>query len=185
MDDLDAAARADAVLVARALRDEDAAAFGQLVRRHQGAIRAQLRRLTRRDEAWADDLAQETFLQAWRKLGQFRAEARFSTWLYRIAYMVFLQSIRGRRVVIERPASEEAPSIDETGGSDLRHDLDRAMQNLTEAERMALTMCYDFDMSHGEAAYVLGIPEGTVKTHVARGKAKLRESLSAWAEGPD
>ena len=184
MDEPDAAASADAVLVARALRDEDAVAFGELVRRHQGAVRAQLRRLAGRDEAWADDLAQETFLQAWRKLGQFRAEARFSTWLYRIAYTMFLQAIRRRRVV-DQPVSDETPSIDQSAGADLRHDLYRAMQDLTQAERIALTMCYDFDMSHSEAAYVLGIPEGTVKSHVARGKAKLRESFSAWARGPN
>jgi len=185
MDDPEAAARADAVLVARALRDADSIAFGQLVQRHQGAVRSQLRRLTGRDEAWVDDLAQETFLRAWRKLGQFRAQARFSTWLHRIAYTVFLQSIRGRPAVIERDPSVEAPSLAELGDASLRHDLDRAMQKLPEAERMALTMCYDFDMSHREAAYVLGIPEGTVKTHVARGKAKLRESLSEWAKDQD
>jgi RNA polymerase sigma-70 factor, ECF subfamily len=179
------AARHDAVLVARALRDEGAAAFGQLVRRHQGAVRAQLRRLTAGDEAWADDLAQETFLQAWRKLEQFRAEARFSTWLYRIAYTAFLQAIRGRRLATVRDPAAETPSFDESRGLDLRHDLEQAMRRLPEMERRALTMCYDLGLSHEEAAYVLGIPAGTVKTHVARGKARLRESLSAWAESPD
>ena len=112
MDDRDAAARHDAVLVARALRGEDACAFGQLVRRHQGSIRAQLRRLTGRDETWADDLAQETFLVAWRKLGQFRGEARFCTWLYRIAYTIFLQAIR-RRIPAGQHRDHDTPSIDE------------------------------------------------------------------------
>src|SRR5262249_34390283 len=155
---------------AQVLRDGSPVAFGHLVRRHQGAVRAQLRRLTRGDEAWADDLAQETFLLAWRKLEQFRADARFRTWLYRIAYRLFLQAIRGRRPVIGPHPDEETLTSDESRGVDLRRDLDQAMQSLPDSQRMALTLCYDFDLSYQEAAYVLGIPEGTVKTHVARGK---------------
>lgn len=127
----------------------------------------------------------ETFLLAWRKLGQFRGEARFCTWLYRIAYTIFLRVIRAGRIPAGQHRDHGTPSIDESRDIDLRHDLEQAMRKLPEAQRMALTMCYDFDLSHEEAAYVLGIPEGTVKTHVARGKAKLRESLSAWAKDLD
>ena len=86
--------RLDLALVKRVLLNEDRQAFNQLVRRHQSNVRAQLRRLCRNDNAWADDLAQDTFLQAWRKLSQFRSEARFSTWLYRIAHNCFLQAYR-------------------------------------------------------------------------------------------
>ena len=96
MTDGDAEARVDRALVARALLEGDRRAFEQLLRRHQGMVRAQLRRLLHGDEAAADDLAQETFLLAWRKLDQFRGEARFSTWLYRIAYSCFLQAVRKR-----------------------------------------------------------------------------------------
>lgn len=96
MADGDAAARIDRALVARALLGQDRRAFEQLLRRHQGMVRAQLRRLLHGDEAAADDLAQETFLLAWRKLDQFRGESRFSTWLYRIAYSCSLQALRKR-----------------------------------------------------------------------------------------
>lgn len=96
MADSDADARIDRALVARALLGHDPRAFEQLVRRHQGLVRAQLRRLLHGDAAAADDLAQETFVLAWRKLDQFRGEARFSTWLYRIAYACFLQARRKR-----------------------------------------------------------------------------------------
>ena len=71
-----AEARLDRALVARVLLNDDRAAFEQLLRRYQGVVRAQLRRLLHGDAATADDLAQETFLLAWRKLGQFRGEAR-------------------------------------------------------------------------------------------------------------
>jgi len=83
-----AEARIDQALVARVQLDGDRRAFEHLVRRHQGMVRAQLRRLLHGDGIAADDLAQETFMQAWRNLDQFRGEARFSSWLYRIAYTV-------------------------------------------------------------------------------------------------
>jgi RNA polymerase sigma-70 factor (ECF subfamily) len=170
----------DAALVARALRGDDSAAFGHLVRRHQGMVRAQLRRLTGGDHGWADDLAQETFIQAWRKLSQFRADARFSTWLYRIAYTTFLQARRGRKADLAPVANDHDAQEDPSGDLALHRDLTVALRSLPEAESAALMLCYDFDLSHQEAAYVLGIPVGTVKTHIARGKAKLRDLLAAW-----
>ncbi len=92
--DPEAQASLDLALVRRVLLGEDRQAFNQLVLRHQGTVRALLRRLCRGNAAQADDLAQETFLLAWRKLAQFRAEARFSTWLFRIAHNCFLQAYR-------------------------------------------------------------------------------------------
>jgi RNA polymerase sigma-70 factor (ECF subfamily) len=177
-----AAAGLDAALIARALGGSDTAAFGQLVRRHQGTLRARLRRLTRGDHALADDLAQETFLTAWRKLHQFRAEARFSTWLYRIAYTTFLQARRGKRVDFEPQSEEHASSEDLLRSVALQRDLSAALSSLPEAHSAALHLCYECDLSHEEAAYVLCIPVSTVKTHIARGKEKLRERLSAWGE---
>src|SRR5512140_810951 len=84
----------DAQLIARVVVQDDRHAFSELVRRHQSLVRAMLRRLTAGNHALADDLAQETFLLAYRNLKSFRQEARFSTWLYRIAYNVFLADAR-------------------------------------------------------------------------------------------
>src|SRR5438093_11522729 len=86
----------DADLVARVLVDDDQHAFGELVRRHQSAVRGLLRQLTRTDIALADDLAQETFIRAYKNIRSFRGEARFSTWLYRIAYNCFREAARRR-----------------------------------------------------------------------------------------
>jgi RNA polymerase sigma-70 factor (ECF subfamily) len=179
-------ARIDAALIARAAQLNDRVAFGQLILRHQGLVRAQLRRLTCGDHAWADDIAQETFLTAWRKLDQFRGESRFTTWLFRVSYATFLQAARQRR---SRPRLQSGAEQDEQAPRDesefhaLRLDLTTALMQLPEAERAALVHCYHLDLSHEEAAEVLGIPVGTVKTHVARGKIKLRELLSAWNAG--
>lgn len=178
-----AEARIDQALVARVLLGDDRQAFEHLLRRHQGMVRAQLRRLLRGDDAAADDLAQEAFLLAWRKLGQFRGEARFSTWLYRIAYACFLQACRkkswpagdaGEGEVEQVPAPPQA--------IDLQLDLERAMQRLSAAEQTVLLHCVQLGLSHDETAYVLAMPLGTVKTHATRGKAKLKVWLAAWGE---
>lgn len=187
MDERDAQARLDAALVERAVRDADARAFDLLVRRHQGLVRAQLRRLLGHNTALADDLAQETFVLAWRKLEQFRGDARFATWLYRIAHSCFLQHLRshGR----EPPGEPAAGDTALEGAADaldpaLRLDLHAALAQLPLDQRAALLYCVQMGLSHPEAAEVLGLPLGTVKTHVLRGKARLRELLHDWAPPP-
>lgn len=181
MTDGAAEARVDQALVARAVLGNDRRAFEQLVRRHQGMVRAQLRRLLRGDHAAADDLAQETFVLAWRKLDRFRGEARFSTWLYRIAYSCFLQAIRKAPVPVNDADARELASLPApVAAVDLKMDLDRAMQHLSAAEQAVLLHCVQLGLSHAEAAYVLAMPLGTVKTHATRGKAKLKALLADW-----
>jgi RNA polymerase sigma-70 factor (ECF subfamily) len=187
MGDGDAQARIDAALVDRARREDGAGAFELLVRRHQGLVRAQLRRLLGDDPALADDLAQETFVLAWRKLGQFRGESRFSTWLYRITYSCFLQHLRSRGW---RAQQEQELDGDETTGAgtaapELGLDLDAALHRLSVNQRAALLYCVQLEFTHEEAAVVLDMPLGSVKTHVARGKAKLRQLLKDWAPGEE
>jgi len=187
----------DAQLIARCVVGDDRHAFAELVRRHQSAVRACLRKLTSGNAALADDLAQETFIQAWRNLKSFRQEARFSTWLYRIATNCWLMHARKRREELlgDRDAelvddeTDPAPDGDESAGdhagaSMRKLDLERAMALLSEAERAAIVQCYHNDLSHEEAAFVLGIPVGTVKTHVLRAKQKLKTALAAWGSDP-
>jgi RNA polymerase sigma-70 factor (ECF subfamily) len=183
--DAESAARIDAALIARAVQLNDRAAFGQLMLRHLGLVRAQLRRLTVGDHAWADDLAQEAMLQAWRKLHQFRGGSRFSTWLFRVSYITFLQAARRRKsqALYEDAQAKEADQAHEDSElSSLRLDLTGALMQLPEPQRAALVHCYHLGLSNEEAAEVLGIPVGTVKSNVARGKSKLRKLLSAWHE---
>lgn len=182
MDDRDAQARIDAALVARALREGDARAFEILVRRHQGQVRAQLRCLLRDDPALADDLAQETFVLAWRKLEQFRSDSRFSTWLYRIAHSCFLQHLRsrGRRAQQEQGLDECEALHASISHPELAIDFDAALRSLSDNQRAALLYCVQLECTHEEAAVLLDMPLGSVKTHVARGKAKLRQLLQDW-----
>lgn len=173
----------DRALVAGVLLTDDRRAFEQLVRRHQGMVRAQLRRLLHGDNAEADDLAQETFLLAWRKLHQFRGEARFSTWLYRIAYTCFLQAYRKRSsdtMVMNNDALELPTSLRDA--TELRLDVEQAMRRLSTPEQAVLLHVVQLGLSHDQAAYVLAMPLGTLKSHARRGKAKLRTQLADWQE---
>lgn len=183
MTDSAAEARIDRALVTRIRLNGDRRAFEQLVRRNQGMVRAQLRRLLHGDESAADDLAQETFILAWRNLAQFRGEARFSSWLYRIAYTCFLQARRipARYDDVDDETMEQLPAPNRA--IDLQLDLEHAMQRLSVAEQAVLLHCIQLGLSHEEASYVLGMPLGTVKTHAMRGKAKLKAWLTDWQDG--
>ncbi len=170
---------ADAQLVLAVVAHDDRKAFARLVERHQSMVRSVLRRLTKGDQGLADDLAQETFLLAWRKLGAFRFDARFSTWLYRIAFNAWLSEARKRREVLlddldGAPPAEEPPQAVPIAQ---RLDLERALATLSDGERAAIAACYYADLSQLEAAEAIGIPLGTVKTHILRAKAKLRAKL--------
>jgi RNA polymerase sigma-70 factor (ECF subfamily) len=176
-------APSDADLILAVLERDDRPAFAELVRRHQSKVRTVLRRLTKGDAALADDLAQETFVLAWRNLKAFRFEARFSTWIYRIAFNAWQSEARKKReVLMEIDDSAPLPgsnAFDEMPDIASRVDLERAMAFLSDGERAAIAACYYADLSHEEAALVLGIPVGTVKTHVLRAKAKLKARLAS------
>jgi RNA polymerase sigma-70 factor, ECF subfamily len=164
------------VLVAQAVASRDVAAYSALARLHQSKVRGLLLRLTRGNHTTADDLAQETFLEAWRGIGKFRGESSFATWLYRIAYSRFLMQARKRRLD-DQPAEWDATSPSGEDATLTRVDLERAFAKLLPAESAALTLCFTLGLSNSEAAQTLQIPLGTLKSHVLRGREKLKEIL--------
>ena len=178
------AAPSDAELILAVVERDDRRAYATLVERHQGQVRSVLRRLTKGDAALADDLSQETFVLAWKSLRRFRFESRFSTWLYRIAFNAWQSEARRKReVLIDDDSILDSPATAcEMPDIVARVDLERAMAALSDGERAAIAACYYADLSHEEAAAALGMPLGTVKTHVLRAKAKLRARLAARKE---
>ena len=170
----------DAELVAKVLADDDRRAFSELVRRHQSSVRRLLRRLCAGDAAQADDLAQETFLRAYRRLGTWRGGGRLSTWLYRIAWNGWASQARRPPAPLAEPS---APPRDAADAAIDRHDLERALAGLRDEERAALALAYGQDVSHEEAAAILGCPLGTLKTNILRGKEKLRRMLAPQGAG--
>jgi RNA polymerase sigma-70 factor (ECF subfamily) len=171
----------DADLVARVIVQDDHHAFAELVRRHQSAVRGLLRQLTRSDLALADDLAQETFVRVYKNIRSFRGEAKFSTWMYRIAYNCFREDARRRKELVGVDETLlEREQDPQTVDPALRHDLAKALQLLPLHERTAVVLCCQNGLSHDEASRVLDIPLGTVKTNVLRGREKLKKALAAW-----
>jgi RNA polymerase sigma-70 factor (ECF subfamily) len=158
----------------------DPAAFAGLVRQHQSRLRGFLRRLTKGDAALADDLAQESFLEAWRKLAQFRGDGPFAAWLLRIGWTRYLMEARRRKLEPLGASDEpgEAPeSWNQARSVDVRLDLESAMRKLSSGERAGLTLCYALGYSNEEASAILELPVGTLKSHIARGREKLKALL--------
>jgi RNA polymerase sigma factor (sigma-70 family) len=166
-------------VVAGAIAGDDVA-YGELVRRRQGPIRQLFRRLCR-DPALADDLSQQTFLQAWRHIDTLKSPAAFGGWLRRLAVNVWLQRIRA-----ERPATEELDALSEELAEPAallneQMDLDTALATLPPAVRLCITLAYAERMSHREICEATQLPLGTVKSHITRGAARLRALLGAYA----
>lgn len=168
----------DAALVQRARAGSDAA-FSRLVARHQGAVRAFARRLSVGGWAEADDLAQEAFVSAWSSLGALRDPAGFRTWLLGIVWRRAQDRIRSGA----RAASRDRDWLESQGpppagiGVEDRMALDQAMSALAPDVRACVALCLGEGLSHGEAAQVLNLPLGTVKSHVNRGRARVLKAL--------
>jgi RNA polymerase sigma-70 factor (ECF subfamily) len=170
--------RAMAIVVRH--RHDDFSAF---VSRHHGPLRGFLRRLCD-DDALADDVAQETFLKARRALHAFRGEGSEASWLLRIGYREFLNT-RRRKTHEVHHNDDEAVAIDPDATRRTSRiaegDVRRALRVLSDDERAAIAACFYDGLTHDEAAAVLDMPLGTLKSHVARAREKLRGPLASYA----
>lgn len=166
-------------------RAGDMRAYGRLVDAHQSAVRAFLRRLTG-NYADADDLAQEAFARTWDVLHRFDGASSLRTFICGVAFQYWR---RGRRSHMRRSARETAYA--ELGEAESepharaaqRVALRKAMEELPEDQRAVLALCLGQEFTHGEAAEVLGMPLGTVKSHVTRGRARLQAALGVMENG--
>lgn len=118
------------------------------------------------------------------RTSEFSWRSALFDWLYRIAYNCFREEARKRKELVGIDEAQlEAEYDPQTTDPALRHDLAQALQLLPLHERTAVLLCCQNGLSHDEAARVLEIPLGTVKTNVLRGREKLKRSLAAW--GPN
>ncbi|HEY0149261.1 MAG TPA: RNA polymerase sigma factor [Allosphingosinicella sp.] len=166
---------ADDHVLARRAAEGDSLAFTALVRRHERKVRAFLSRLTQGRDS--DDLAQEVFVKAWRLAGEWRGDGSYGGWLMRIAWTSFLSAHRAetRRQGRDHHAYER--SEDAVPDPNSRIDAQRALAGLDERERGAALLCFAEGYSHAEAAKIMDIPLGTLKTIIARARAKLVTAL--------
>ena len=159
----------------------DRRAFGELARRHVAGVRALLRRMGA-DAALADDLAQDAFLVAFERMGDFRGEGAFAGWVKRIAARLYLKRRRGAlRLEEGLEPDDRAWGASEAPLHADRLDLDEALRGLSGAERVCVSLCFGAGLTHAEAAEALGAPLGSVKSHVRRGLDKLRRRMGAEA----
>ena len=170
----------DHQLVARIVSNQDATAFGELVRRHQSQVRNFLRKLTG-DIAMADDLSQDSFMRAWDKIHTFSGRGSFIGWLLKIAYTTFLQSKRKSKryaEILEQVGHvAEAESRSYSVQADEVTDLEKLLAVLSDEERAIMVMSYACGLSHREISDATAMPVGTVKSVIFRGKQKIRTSF--------
>jgi RNA polymerase sigma-70 factor (ECF subfamily) len=159
--------------------DGDARAIRALYDRYSPRVYAVVRRIAADDDL-AQDYAQEAWIRAIRALPTFRGDARFSTWLHRIAVNAALQSLRklDARSKRETPVSEDVPVAPEHADSLLQKRLQRALDQLPEGMRQVLILHDVEGYTHEEIGDVLGVTSGTSKSQLFKARAKMRSLLS-------
>ena len=164
-------------------RAGDQAAFRKLVERHSARAIGLARRMLGSD-ADAEEVAQDSFVRAWRALPRFRGDSSFSTWLHRIVVRRALDrsaTLKVRRAVETGLEEAHEPTEAPAPGVSREHAmrLDRLLELLTGVQRAAVVLDYYEDRSVEQVARAMGIPVGTVKTHLHRARALMR---AGWVE---
>lgn len=165
----------DEPLVRRAQRG-DRFAFEQLVERHQSRLYTLAAR-TLGSRADAEDAVQEALLRAWLGLPKFRGGARFSTWLYRIGLNAAHDQRLKRRDSLAAELPDPADWRDLFAERELSSQLQEALNDLEESFRVAVVLSDVLGCSYAEIAELTGVPEGTVKSRIFRGRVELAERL--------
>ena len=150
-------------------------AFDELVRRYQSPVRRFFLHQTLGDEQLSDDLAQDTFIKAYTNIGKFRGLASFQTWLMRIAYNVFYDYTRSHKQLADMDNVPERQSLQES--PTLKMDLYHALALLKPDERTCITLQLIDGYDIACIAKITQMKEGTVKSHLSRGKEKLANYL--------
>lgn len=170
----------DRALMARHV-DGDPEAFGELFRRHRDRLWAVAVR-TSNDRELAADCVQDGFVNAFRRAGSYRGDSAVSTWLHRIVVNACLDRLRRERDVLRRAGDVAELDVvdlhDRHGQAETGLDVRAALARLPEHQRLALVLVDMHGMPVAEAAEVLGVAEGTVKSRCARGREALAEMLS-------
>lgn len=178
----------DDELVQRA-QSGNSRAFETLLRRHERAMFGTSLRLLGRS-ADAEDAVQEAFIASWRRLPEFRGDARFSTWLYRIVTNRSLNELRRRKPAASLDEEDDGPvpaGLVQTGGperqaerSAMMEALQSALAELPESLRVCWLLREVDHRSYDEIAEIVGVPEPTVRGRIARARTKLAEVMAPW-----
>lgn len=167
----------DMTLVIKVRVFHDKRAFEKLVVKYQSPLRRFFIAQTLGDEQLSDDLAQDTFIKAYVNINKFAGRSSFSTWLFKIAHNVFIDYTRSRRITTDIDATS---AVRQAGnGSDIgtRMDICKALACVSPIESSCITLQMTDGYKIEKIAEITGLPTNTVKSHLARGKAKLQNYL--------
>ena len=178
--------------LARAAAQGDMKAFEELYDRHHRRVYSLCLRMTQ-NASEAEDLAQEAFIQLFRKIGSFRGESAFTTWLHRLTVNQVLMHFRKRSVKLERTTEEGETPVQIVRGTENpnampvldRIELDRAMQQLPPGYRSVFFLHDVEGHEHEEIAKMLGVAVGTSKSQLHKARMKLRRLLKQTSSVED
>lgn len=181
---------ADEKALIRRAQDGDAAAMRALIDAHKDRLFSFVRRMVR-DHHEAEDICQDAFLKAFRSLHTFSTKFRFSTWLFTIGYRVSLNRIRKKKSAGAEVDAATLSLVADDAGADrieseeaakVRERVWRAVDELSPPQRACIVLFYRQEMSCQDISRIVELPLATVKSHLHRGRLKLREMLEGMSE---
>ena len=167
----------DISLVAQVAVSGNKKAFDELVRRYQSPVRRFFLHQTLGDSQLSDDLAQDTFIKAYTNIASFRGLASFRTWLMRIAYNVFYDYTRKRQLAVSDWELAESQQPTANNQQPISIDIYSALALLKPDERTCITLQLIDGYDIAKIAEITQMKEGTVKSHLSRGKEKMANYL--------
>jgi len=185
----------DDLLLVAASKNGDQEAFAQLVQRYQRIVFNLVYRMLQHYEE-ATEITQETFLAAWQGLPAFRGDARFPTWLYRIAYNCSLKQLEQRKrdralqIALEaektlKQANDQQRENTELDAHDRQMLVQEHLSQLPSKYRIVLVLRHLQDMTYEEMAEILKMPIGTIKTHLFRARNLMKERIQSFYRDSD
>jgi RNA polymerase sigma-70 factor (ECF subfamily) len=183
----------DSQLVVRARRGNQAACR-EIVRRYERPIFNLIVRMVR-DRALAEDLSQETFLKAFSRLDRYDSQYKLSNWLFKIAHNTVIDHLRRRKgemlplealgqcdkVPADLTGDPATSPLDDLVRAEVAQTIECAMTGLRPEYRQVVVLRYHEDLSHEEIAHIMGLPVGTVKSHLHRAREQLAKALARFS----
>lgn len=173
----------DDLTLLRRHQEGDSEAFGEIFRRHRDRMWAVALRTTRDPEV-AADAVQDAFLNAFRRAGSFRGDSQVTTWLHRITVNASLDRLRRQRPSADLDDHDPVDPRDGHHAVEVRIDVRQALEELPEGQRLALILVDMHGLSVAEAAQVLDVAEGTIKSRCSRGREAMARLLGLPGGAP-
>jgi RNA polymerase sigma-70 factor (ECF subfamily) len=168
----------DITLISRVLLFNDTRAFDRLTLKYQSPVRRFLLHLTHGDRDLSDDIAQETFIKAYLNIQHFKGIAKFSTWLMRIAYNLYLDCERSQKNRKTENIEQLTCEIQEPQTTETEYDIEEMLCLLKPEEKAVVLLFYMEDQPLKKISKIMDMPINSVKSHLHRAKTRMREKMN-------